>query len=102
MEDHYHLPFLSWFPKGISNTYVKIMGAGTEYYEHPASARYLRTLMRNFTVVDLTSRIIKNPARYSMEAEVGFVSKIANWLPNIFWPIVGDLVPNFNWLLVKE
>lgn len=102
MEDHYHLPFLSWFPKNISDAYVRVMRAGDEYYEHPVSAQYLRKSMRNFSILDLTSRMIKNPGRYSMETEVGFIGAIAKWLPDFAWPLIGVIVPNFNWLLVKE
>ena len=37
IEPHYKLPLLSWFPQGISDKYVQVMGLGDYYDCHPLS-----------------------------------------------------------------
>ncbi len=42
IEPRYKLLFLSWFPKCISNFYLKIIKHGNEYYENSLSYRNLK------------------------------------------------------------
>ena len=61
IEGHYRLPFLSFFPKGISNLYLKITGKGNEYYENHLSYKNLKQLVNQFEVIDYTVETIKYP-----------------------------------------
>ncbi|MCL4487654.1 MAG: methyltransferase domain-containing protein [Chloroflexi bacterium] len=101
IEDHYHLPFLSWFPRDWATWLVRTSRRGPEYYEHPRSANELRQAFRAFVIRDLTPRLLSFPERYGMEGEVGQFRYLARLLPNWGWPLVGKLIPNFNWLLLK-
>lgn len=64
IEPHYKLPFLSWFPKKISNLYLKLL-KGEDYYENLLSYNSLLKLFRKFRVTDYSLKIIKNPENFS-------------------------------------
>ncbi len=64
IEGHYRLPFLSFFPKRISNLYLKITGKGNEYYENHLSYKNLKQLVNQFEVIDYTVETIKYPKKY--------------------------------------
>jgi 2-polyprenyl-3-methyl-5-hydroxy-6-metoxy-1,4-benzoquinol methylase len=102
IEEHYHLPLLSWMPKPWANRYLRWSGRGTEYYENPRSARELRASLSDFTIYDMTPEMLKYPERFAMESEVGGLKYLARWLPEWVWTRLGQVVPNFNWLLVKD
>jgi len=101
MEEHYHLPFLSWLPKQWADFYVRWSGRAQEYYEHPTSAIKLRKAFAKFHIYDLTSEMLKNPEQYAMGPEVGVFKYLAQLIPNWLWSALGHAVPNFNWILVK-
>ncbi|TRZ53468.1 class I SAM-dependent methyltransferase [bacterium] len=101
MEEHYHLPFLSWLPKAWANRYVRWSGRAAEYYECPRSAGELRRALSGFAIHDLTPEMLRHPERYAMEPEVGRFKYVARRVPDWFWAQLGRAVPNFNWMLVK-
>lgn len=101
LEEHYDLPFLSWLPKKWADRFIRATGRAIEYYEHPLSGNQLRKVLRGFGILDLTPDLLKYPEHYSMDPEVGAFKYFARFIPSWGWGLVGHLVPNFNWLLVK-
>ena len=65
VEPHYGLPFLSWLPRNLADSYMRLTGKGQGYPEKPLSHPQLRRMLSRFDVVDYTSRIVADPARYS-------------------------------------
>lgn len=102
MERHYHLPFLSWLPRNWADVWVKKKRGSPGYYEKPVSSARLRAALQAFTIRDLTPDFIRFPERFSLEQEVGIWRVPARWIPLRGWTFLGRLVPNFNWLLVKD
>ncbi|KPK66065.1 MAG: hypothetical protein AMS21_03215 [Gemmatimonas sp. SG8_38_2] len=45
IEPHYRLPFLSWLPRGLATSYVRLMRRGEVYDCAPLSSRTLRELI---------------------------------------------------------
>ena len=101
MEEHYWLPFLSWFPQPLANLYMQLMKKGREYDIKPMFLWQVRRLLKDFEQHDYTEKILKDPQKYAMKATVGKFARIAPHLPSIFWPIIQLLIPNYNWILVK-
>jgi SAM-dependent methyltransferase len=101
MEQHYHLPFLSWLPRRWADYWVKKKKGAPGYYERPLSAARLRAVLSAFTIRDLTPDLFKDPERYGLGPEIGKWRVLARWVPSPGWSILGRLVPNFNWLLTK-
>lgn len=100
IERHYGLPFVSWLPLRIANTYIRVMGKGVNYSEHPRSYWALKRLWRNFTRADFTWKIIKAPENYACVAELGhlvWLRHLPEWLLRLFTPFY----PNYNWMLYK-
>ena len=71
MEEHYHLPFLSWLPKAWADRYLRWSGRAIEYYECPRSAGELREALADFEIDDLTPELLLQPERFAMKPEVG-------------------------------
>ena len=101
MEGHYHLPFLSWFPKPVADLYLKMFGKGTSYYEEHLSLRGLKELVRRFKIYDYTLRIIRNPDQFS--ATDLFDTKTISYR-FIRWvaPFLYRWIPTYVWVLKKN
>ena len=65
LEPHYRLPFLSYFPKRISNTYIRLFTKEKYYYETHRSYRNLKKLVNKFEIIDYTLEVLKHPTKYS-------------------------------------
>lgn len=101
IEHHYKLPFLSWFPKSVSNLYLRLMKKGTFYYENHLSYWGLKKLFFNFTIDDYTINIINNPKKFhatDMINEFSFITKI----PPIFIKLLEPLLPGYVFILKKD
>jgi len=95
IEEHYHLPFLSWLPRSFANLYMRLARRGGIYDVRPLSYGQLRQLWRGFEIHDYTPELLHNPSRFAVDERVRV--KIPRRLARLF----RALVPNFNWILVK-
>jgi 2-polyprenyl-3-methyl-5-hydroxy-6-metoxy-1,4-benzoquinol methylase len=102
VEEHYHLWFLSWLPKNLADGYIRFMKKASEYYEKPRSARELRKMLGQFSIHDLNQELLTNPSNYGLESDIGFLKGIFQYSPAWLFRLIGDMVPNFNWILVKK
>ncbi|RME10299.1 MAG: class I SAM-dependent methyltransferase [Ardenticatenia bacterium] len=101
LEEHYWLPFLSWFPQSIADAYVRITKRGDEYDVWPMTYWQLRRLWCRFTILDYTPKLLHAPQRFGVEDELGRLY-ILTRLPFAFWRFMAPFLPNFNWVLVKQ
>lgn len=101
MEEHYWLPFLSWLPRPLANWYMRTFRRGDYYDAYPLFYWQILDLWRRFQVIDYTTRILKEPEKYSMGQSLGrlhWVRKTPEWILRFFQPIF----PNYNWILIKK
>ncbi|HXI13480.1 MAG TPA: class I SAM-dependent methyltransferase [Thermoanaerobaculia bacterium] len=70
IEPHYRLAGLSWFPRRVSNAYLKITGKGSVYYEHLLSLQSVRRLVARFELDDYTLRVIGAPNIYFADDQI--------------------------------
>ncbi len=101
MEEHYWLPFLSWLPLPLAHRYMQLFGRGHDYDIRPLTPWQARRLWGRFTIVDCTETMLTDPARF------GIADKVAQaWWFSLIPPrlikLLLPLVPNYNWILVKE
>lgn len=99
-ENHYGLYFLSYFPKKMSNLYLRVANKGDYYYENHLSLFKLKKLVKNFIIHDYTIKIIKNPSKYSaneMIIENTFSHKIIKFLSEYVY----FFIPTYIWILEK-
>jgi len=100
MEAHYRLPFLSFFPKKISNNYIKLFRDEEEYYENLFSHRSLKKLVKNFEINDYTLEVIRKPSKFSANdllSENTIKYYIVNFLAKLFYFVI----PTYIWILKK-
>jgi SAM-dependent methyltransferase len=101
IEGHYHLPFLSWFPKSLAHLYLKLIRKGKFYYEEHLSLRSLRQLVNRFRVYDYTLRIIRDPERFhatDLFNQRRWMYQLLRWIaPYFYW-----LIPTYVWVLTKK
>ena len=100
-EPHYRLPFLSMLPKPLSHLYFRLSGRGRFYYENFLSHSGLRKLVKSFSLIDYTRRIVVNPKAFHLDYmldERSFKIKMANLVVRYaYW-----LCPGYIWILQKE
>lgn len=101
IEPHYGLPFLSWLPQRWANGYLCRAGLGSVYDIRPRTWWGLRRLLRRFDIHDLTPDLLRQPARFHCEDELGglrWLGRLPAWLLRLAAPFY----PNYNWVLVKR
>tara|TARA_B100001939_G_scaffold339458_1_gene346254 strand:+ start:1788 stop:2537 length:750 start_codon:yes stop_codon:yes gene_type:complete len=99
-ENHYGLYFLSYFPKKVSNLYLKLTNKGDYYYENHLSLFKLRKLVKKFNVHDYTIKIIKNPSKYSA-SEMFVQNSFSHKIIKFFSTYVYFFIPTYIWILEK-
>ena len=99
-EPHYDLLFLSWFPKSISNLYLRILKKGNYYYETPPSYNRLLNMCNIFRIFDYTIERIKFPKKYNVEFRIKDRSLITK-LPTSFLNLLKFVSPSFVFVLQK-
>lgn len=101
VEPHYRLPFLSWLPRSMADTYVKLSGRGNSYLDNLPSYWKLIRWTRRFQVEDLTLTVLKSPQQFfphdpTLTAQARWV----HWLP--CW-LLKSLIPWFPvWILLMK
>jgi SAM-dependent methyltransferase len=100
IEGHYKLPLLSVMPKYLGNVYLQLFRKVPVYYETHLTYWGLRRLVAQFTLIDYTARIIKDPVKFYatdliipgsiMQKVYVFIIKLFYWL-----------CPTYIWLLKK-
>src|SRR3990172_2421504 len=101
LEEHYFLPFLSWLPSKLANSYLKLFKLTPIYDIHPLSYSKLLGLMDNFIIDDLTFKLITKPDRYGMSDRFGILNILKHFPIRLLVPFRG-IVPNFNFILRKS
>jgi len=100
-EPHYKLLFLSYFPKSISNIYLRLFRGEKFYYENHKSYKNLKKLVSNFTIIDYTLKIIEEPDKFFAE-DMLKKNTLKYYFINFFARIFYFLVPTYIWLLKKN
>ncbi|MBU1076239.1 MAG: class I SAM-dependent methyltransferase [Spirochaetes bacterium] len=101
IEGHYFLPFLSWLPKKLSHIYLKITKKGQFYYENLLSYFKLIKLCKNFTIIDYTYKVIKNPKKYH-SSDMIKPDSIITHIPYFIYKILKPFLKSYLWILKKE
>jgi 2-polyprenyl-3-methyl-5-hydroxy-6-metoxy-1,4-benzoquinol methylase len=100
-EPHYGLPFLSYLPQAVANAYLRWSRKGSVYYEKHRTLWGLKRLVRKFTVVDYTHRLIETPALFGFDyllKEGTRRHRLAKFgVRHFYW-----LCPTYVWLLQKD
>ena len=101
VEQHHNLPFLSWFPKQVSNMYLKIFRGESYYYENLLSYAGLKKLLKPFKIKDYTLEVIKNPGKFytsDMIKKNNIISKFPRFILTMLMP----LSPSYVFILTKR
>ena len=99
-ENHYNLYFLSWFPKPISNLYLKIFRKGNFYYENHLSLFKLRKLTKDFETTDYTINIIKYPKKFFAQ-EMLKERTLKHIISVNISKVLYFFIPTYIWILKK-
>jgi len=101
VEQHYHLPFLSWLPKKIANLYLKLTRGKKAYYENLLSYKGLKKLLNDFMITDYSIKIVKNPEKFYA---LDMIKKkdIIGRLPSFILTILIPFSPSYVFILTKK
>lgn len=101
IEPHYKLPLLSVIPKYLAHIYLRLLKKGDFYYENHLTLWGLRKLVSQFTIIDYTLKIIRNPEKfYATEMLRG--GSIYQKLSLALLRIAPWISPSYIWLLQKQ
>lgn len=103
-EPHYNLPLLSVLPRPLAHLYIRMTGKARHYHEKHLSYWGLKTLVRGFSIIDYTRRLVTEPERFhtdymlkpgSSKAKIaGMLMKLAYWaFPGYIWLLQKTPVP---------
>jgi ubiquinone/menaquinone biosynthesis C-methylase UbiE len=98
MEDHYGLPFLSWLPQRIADSYLRIFRSVPAYDIAPLTQSQLTGMLQDFSVTDYTFEVLRHPEEYGVPA-ANFLWRLASLLSYPFGRLLRVFIPNFNWVL---
>ena len=101
IEPHYNIPFLSYFPKPVSNLILRILKDEKNYYENLLSHNKLSKLVSDFEVVDYTLKVIKNPSKFYGN-EMLIEGTMKYYLFNFISKYLYFLIPTYIWILKKR
>ena len=100
-EGHYNLPLLSVIPKSLAHIYLRILRRGDFYYENHLTFWGLKQLVSEFTVIDYTREVIKDPEKYHLTEMVRpgslYQKIVLTVLNTAYW-----LSQSYIWLLQKR
>lgn len=82
------LPLLSWFPKRISNFYVRVLGR---------EQGIMKKLVKTFRIYDYTIEVIRHPKEYAADIKSSRAVSMVLGLPFIRY-----VLPGYIWILVKD
>jgi ubiquinone/menaquinone biosynthesis C-methylase UbiE len=103
VEPHYRLPFLSWLPRGIANSYVRLAARGKTYLDDLPSYRRLKSLTRQFTFEDKTLAVLEAPELLAPGDDgLKLRSRLAGWIPIFLKRALLPLSPVWIVILRKE
>lgn len=98
IEPHYQLPFLSWLPQRVANSYVRRFSDSDEYYESFRTRKGLKQMLRGFHVWDYTIPIILRPDLFGSGDQV---TRAMTRLPPLVVRMGMPIIPTFIWLATK-
>ena len=101
IEPHYKLPLLSVIPKSFAHIYLRLFRKGDFYYENHLTLWGLRKLVSQFTIIDYTPKIIRNPEKFYV-TEMLRSGSIYQKLSLAFLRIAFWISPSYIWLLQKQ
>jgi ubiquinone/menaquinone biosynthesis C-methylase UbiE len=101
VEGHYKLPLLSWFPRPVSDLYMKLAGREGRYDVKLLSYRNLKKLLKNFVLNDYTVKILKDPGRFRAD-DLLEKHRIAFSAPSSAYTILYPYLPIWIWVLTKR
>lgn len=100
-DGHYKLPFISWFPRSLSNIYIRAFSDKKEYDITLFPLWKLNKLIEVFDKRDYTLASIRDPVKFKSQDVVPTVYGI-NKLLGLVAKMVYVFIPNYLWILVKK
>lgn len=95
MEPHYRLPFLSWLPKRIAHSYVRLAGRADSYYETFRTRPALRRMCTGLQMWDYTYAVLAQPALFAAD---DLVPRRLHGAPPVFWRALSPILPTYIWV----
>jgi ubiquinone/menaquinone biosynthesis C-methylase UbiE len=102
IEPHYRLPLLSWLPRRMADSYVRLCQRGDKYLDRPPHYAQLLKIIQPFESIDLSVPMIKNPSRYYPgDRQLIRQTSWARWIPGSILNRLKPMFPVFVCLLRK-
>lgn len=101
VEPHYGLPFLSWLPRSLADSYMRLTRKGFGYPEKPLSHSQLRKLLKDFIVTDYTRKIVQDPVQFKA-TDILPPGSLKRWIAALVLRLTPFFFPGFVYVLRKN
>ena len=93
IEPHYRLPFLSWLPRGLAHSYLRLFRKVDSYNWEPLSRGELLRLLRlqGLEGEDTTLQALRVSAEIEQTGLLRFAASLPAWCWRLFRPIIPTL-----------
>lgn len=98
IEPHYRLPFLSYLPPKLADSYVRTTGRAEHYHERSRTRPGLRRMLRDFRVWDYTLPVLAEPERFASTDVVS--PKVTKIPPGVLRALL-PIIPTYVWAAAK-
>lgn len=93
VEPHFHLAFLSWLPRGISDRYVRLAGKGTHYDCVPLTVGELEALLDTMRLPYANATLRALRETLAIEGARGMVRRAVASIPDGVWRQLLRIMP---------
>ena len=99
VEPHYRLPFLSWLPPRVADSYVRRFHRADHYYERFRTLRGLRRMTAGLHVYDYSFSVVADPGAFAaQDVAGGAASTISRRIGRSGRRLARWLLPTFIWV----
>lgn len=102
IEPHYRLAILSWLPRRLRSSYLKLRGRGEFYDCEPLSLTELDALLARSGFIWKHVEVDAIRAIFEIEGKHGIVSKIVSKLPDTILNRLRPIIPTLICILEKK
>ena len=100
IEPHYRIPLLSWLPRPLAHRLMRWSGKGEGYYEQLLGPKGLRALVSGFECIDVTGKVLDDPAHFEAD-DVVRPGSFTALLMRTLYRLIPGMSPSYLWLLRK-
>lgn len=101
MDPHYKLPFITWLPRSVANTYLQLVKK-KDWDIYPLTYYQLKKMAKNkFKITNISLQILKHPKKFRLDIYKP-IQPLVKLIPAFLLSIVNYIIPTYVLALKKK